>query len=343
MFFGKMTKNLPMWEDFFEKKFLKVWEGFFGSLRRLKISKMEKKSRSVRGGNTKPPGKGEFTKSKNWCFTEYTQENFMEWKVGEKMLVYTVFQLEKCPETGRLHYQGFIHLRDKKDRAYMRKHYTDTAHWDPCDGSPEQNITYCTKEESRVMGPWEIGDKNNITKQGERSDLTEMLTDRLENAKLKELVNNYGDNYIKNWKSIEKLCNEIKTEDFTEVRKLNVKWFFGEPGTGKSQYAFTNWPKAYRKDGCKWWDGYNGQDVIIFEDINVVDPGMIDDWLKWCDIYPWQVQVKGGFVNLGFTQVIFTSNKKPEDVFGPSAMIRRIHEVYEFKKTENVYSIVKIK
>ena len=43
--------------------------------------------------------------------------------------------------------------------------------------------------------------------------------------------------------------------------------FWGATGTGKSRRAFETWPDAYRKmTNDKWWDGYHGEETVIFDD-----------------------------------------------------------------------------
>lgn len=65
------------------------------------------------------------------------------------------FQLEKCPTTGRLHYQGRLSLKVKLQKSAIIKAIEPT--WNIC-WSVEQNESasslYVTKEDSRIDGPW---------------------------------------------------------------------------------------------------------------------------------------------------------------------------------------------
>ncbi len=50
--------------------------------------------------------------------------------------------------------------------------------------------------------------------------------------------------------------------------------YWGVSGGGKSHKAWSENPEAYDKDDTKWWTGYNGQDVVIWDDF---DPTQISD------------------------------------------------------------------
>lgn len=59
------------------------------------------------------------------------------------------------------------------------------------------------------------------------------------------------------------LSNEAKRIDGVLINE----WHWGPPGTGKSSYAFNNHTTHYLKANNKWWDGYNGEEVVIIDDL----------------------------------------------------------------------------
>lgn len=288
-----------------------------------------------------------FTKSKNWMFVDFgyktttnvnefaNSNKYNEWKEGYRHLVYAVYQLEAAPSTGNLHIQGYLHLREKHDKFYLIKHYSETASFKPCRGDEFDNTKYCTKDETRILGPVKIGDINNITNQGERNDLTEIVKSMCSKKSLNTLVDTYGDKLIKNYRGLKEIVNELQIEEKTQnERELEVVWFYGPPGTGKSKYALTLFPNAYRKNCSKWWCGYKYENEVIFDDWNEI-PYEIgkDELLKWLDKYKYIVQTKGGRASLCYTKVIITSNNHPKIVFhNHENLLRRIHAVYKFKK-----------
>lgn len=73
-----------------------------------------------------------------------------------------------------------------------------------------------------------------------------------------------------------------------------------------------------------WWDGYEGQIIVIMDEFY--------GWIRLaelnrlCDEYPWNAQIKGGFILVNSKQVVFTSNSHPADwyksdklIYGPDA------------------------
>lgn len=76
---------------------------------------------------------------------------------GER-LDYAVFQEERCPTTGRIHIQGYLHRNlDATLSAWKRIIGADRVHIARARGDAQANRTYCTKEASRLRGPWEFG------------------------------------------------------------------------------------------------------------------------------------------------------------------------------------------
>lgn len=74
------------------------------------------------------------------------------------MLGAACVQKEKCPETGKSHYQGFAMLTKVMRFAAIKKELLcDSAHVEKCRGTPQQAWDYCCKEETRIDGPWTVG------------------------------------------------------------------------------------------------------------------------------------------------------------------------------------------
>lgn len=90
---------------------------------------------------------------------------------GEPLAVplvsYAVYQLERV---AHLHVQGFIQLTKKTTRAVVQRDipFLAKAHLEPRRGTVDECRDYCTKEISRVAGPWSHG---RCVGQGFRSDI----------------------------------------------------------------------------------------------------------------------------------------------------------------------------
>lgn len=63
----------------------------------------------------------------------------------------------------------------------------------------------------------------------------------------------------------------------------------------------------------KWFDGYEGEKVIIIDDL---DETFLGHYLKiWLDHYACTGEIKGGQVALQHTTLIITSNFTPAELF----------------------------
>lgn len=98
--------------------------------------------------------------ARRYCFTLFEYEVPAEvFKAPlDRTVRYVVWQEEECPDTHRRHIQGYLRFANAQRMAAVKRIIgKDSVHVSRCNGSEAQNVKYCTKEESRVSGPWEIG------------------------------------------------------------------------------------------------------------------------------------------------------------------------------------------
>jgi len=85
-------------------------------------------------------------------------------------------------------------------------------------------------------------------------------------------------------------------------------WFCGDPGTGKSMKARDLCPNACLKAQHKWWGGHSGEDTVILDDCDTVNPGLLHPFKLWADRHAATGKTKGGTVPLQHDRFIITSN-----------------------------------
>lgn len=88
---------------------------------------------------------------------------------------YVLYQLELCPTTNRYHYQGYLVLGRSQRFNWVKKLFhslleNDRVHLERAMGTHENCEIYCSKSETRQLGPWRIGTYESRG-QGRRSDL----------------------------------------------------------------------------------------------------------------------------------------------------------------------------
>lgn len=245
------------------------------------------------------------SRSRAWCFTI---NNPVDDTIPQNWdYSYLVYQKEKG-DSGTEHLQGYLYLKNAVRFATVKK-LDATAHWEPARGTAEENKAYCTKEEGRIAGPWELG---TMPKQGKRNDIAELKALLDEGKPLTEIAQIQFGNYLRFSRGIEKYQLLI-----TKPRnwEMVVEVIWGPTGVGKTRQAFEEHPNAYFKSrsngGNNWWDGYVNQEVVVVDEFY--------GWFTWdfmlrlCDRYPLSVETKGGAVQFVAKKIIFTSNTHPKE------------------------------
>jgi len=75
-----------------------------------------------------------------------------------KWVTYCVYQLEIGAEGGE-HFQGYMELSGKHSFAQLHEiDGLEHAHFETRRGTQQQAITYTTKEDTRLDGPWQWGE-----------------------------------------------------------------------------------------------------------------------------------------------------------------------------------------
>lgn len=243
--------------------------------------------------------------ARRWLFTlgkEFTEGQLFT-ELPDKA-AFTIWQLEKAPSTGYLHYQGYIRMKNGCTLGQVKALFPQEVHLEQCKGTEEQNIEYCSKEESRMDGPWTLGEK---AKQGKRNDLEMLAAMVIEGKNDHEIASDEPVSYARYATHVRNLRTALQVP----IRRDNLKVYvlIGLTGTGKTHWAFDHFPDLYipviNKDRI-WWDGYYGQSTVLFDDYR----GEItySKLLTLLDKYPQRGEIKGGTVALTYTTVIITSN-----------------------------------
>lgn len=170
---------------------------------------------------------------------------------------------------------------------------------------------YCQKEDTRIEGPWEHGvppaAKNRKGDTAERNAII-----------MKDPLKAVEDGYLR----IEKFRQTVQSIQLFQVMKkenksndiLDNEWHYGPTGTGKSRLVRTKWPDAFIKSNDVWWDGYQGEETVIIEEMGPKQIG--GHHMKiWADHYAFKAAVKGSQISIRPKRIIVTSNYSIEEVY----------------------------
>ncbi len=228
-----------------------------------------------------------------------------------------------------------------------------TAHIEKALGSAKQNRDYIQKG-----GKWEDDEKAEtsvegtfyefgmLPSEGEEKDpkMYRLLQNVKEGMSTTDIIDDSPSFAFKS-REIENLRDTYLHERYKhEKRNIKVTYLFGASGTGKTSSIYAKHPisEIYRiidyngRNGLRF-DGYQGHDVLVFEEFSSSIP--IETMLNLLDIYPLMLPARYNDRVACYTQVYITSNMslweqyKAEQQSRPTtweAFLRRIHEVYAY-------------
>lgn len=278
------------------------------------------------------------SQARSWCLTlnNYDETEFESWKrIGERRLdegvSYIVFGKE-VGGAGTPHLQGYVRFNKRRRLGQVKALFGARAHCEVARGSPAQNQAYCEKEgNSFQFGELPVG-------RGARTDITAALEAVKGGATRRLLLEEFPLVYGKYPRLItDALC--VYSGARSWATRVLVYW--GETGLGKTKKAFEECDEPYVHSGGPWFDGYDGQADVIFDDFGGSE-FKLTYLLKLLDRYPMRVPVKGGFVNWVPHTIYITSNYAPSNWFPTAkdehvkALLRRIEKVVHFRKLNSL-------
>lgn len=277
--------------------------------------------------------------SRQSCAWVFTLNNFASVdapRVFSDIAQWGIWQHE-IGENGTPHLQGYLYFKGSRKLSTLRQ-YMPSAHFEIRRGTHEQAKAYSSKEDTRVDGPFEFGTEPVATGQGARSDLVSLKRALEADTPMETVWSDHFPTMLKYYKGaheFKRVCQQAKPRTEKSVTYV----LFGPTGTGKSHWARTNFPNAYwftkpNKGAPLWFDGYDGRSDIIFDEFYGWIP--YDMLLRMCDANPLQLQIKGGHVGFAPRNIVFTSNRPPEQWYnytnfsgGTGPFFRRIEYIIE--------------
>lgn len=252
-----------------------------------------------------------------WCFTIFpnvpmTRFVFPVLDTWAGVLA-IAYQQEVCPDSGRLHLQGVVRF-DRPMTLAAVKDCDSTAHWEPC-RSLRASLEYCSKEETRALRtePVNLGDWGHQGRRSEGNSYSQLHERLTSDATFNDTNLAMDAELFSLFVKHPSICSRYRSA-VTEGRDRDVPHtcvvVYGKSGLGKSYWADSTYPDAYRKPPGQWWPEYSGQKVVLFEDF-LGKHLPFSEFLLAVDSYNYRVQFKGGFFALSNHTTVITTNIPP--------------------------------
>ena len=262
-------------------------------------------------------------------------------------LKYAVGQVERGHKENTVHLQFGVNFDETHGkRFYTMKKYFPTAYLAMARGSNYDIKVYCTKIDTRVEEPFEIG---KFVEMRKRSDYEEFYSALKSGATNLELMENFYTLFTTmGVEKVEKQRDLLFNSKYeVEGRNVRTTFIYGAPGTGKTKsvykkYGFAN---VFRISyyGKFQFNGYKGQKVLLLDEFNgQVNLGWLNQIL---DTYPIKLEVKCGERTACFDKVIICSNYSFEEIYKDqkelkddiyNSVYRRIHFIYKYEKDNKI-------
>lgn len=272
------------------------------------------------------------SRSRNWCFTAWEP---LDWaKIVEDRAEYLIVGEEVCPDTGKVHYQGYVEFPNPIGLGGLKKLFDKTTHFEPRRGTQQQAREYCMKD-----GKYQEFGEFTEHKPGKRTDLEKVL-ELIDEGKADHEI-------IPELTSIQSVrVLETVRQKMIEPRDANVKptvyWFYGDTGTGKSRTVKEETGGDY--DDCDYVNGfligYTGNKTVVFDNFDGSIP--LHTLLKMLDYGKCTVNVKGGSCFFAATKIYIIASSRPHQVYRKAKyqniaqLERRITEIREFRECTEV-------
>lgn len=250
-------------------------------------------------------------------------------------------QLEQGEGTNRYRHWQLVLVHSEPVRFSTLRRKLPTAHLEPVKNL-RAALAYVQKEDTRVEDekPLVKGEISLGPGQGHRSDLDELRTRILQGQETAdELI--LSDSSA--WRHSRLVGDLVSARDRSrqegKLRNVQVRVVFGATGTGKTSAVLDGLHRLGTVCRVTHWgsgafDGYDGQDSIIFDEFAGQPP--LTELLTWLDTYPVALPARYRPRQAAFVRVVLCANSAPWTWYryAPkaqrAALARRLHLVEEW-------------
>jgi len=216
-------------------------------------------------------------------------------------------------ESGTPHLQGYVvywqAVRFAKAKQFLRR-----AHFEVMHGTLAQSEKYCSKQSSLIKH----GDE---PAQGRRTDIITVKRKIDEGATVMDIMEDEScfNTCLRNERALSKYQNHVQMKKRRKLGRVvpEVHIRVGPTRSGKTTYVYQRhgYENVYNVMDCtgNWFDGYNGESVVLFDDVRAGSIPIVSLFLRITEGDPINVQIKGSAVLWFPKYIYFTSNELPRE------------------------------
>lgn len=255
------------------------------------------------------------------CITDFRCVDYTELPPGVQ---YIAWGHETCPTTNKPHLQVFAYGEQRTEPGWAK--LFGKSHVEGMRGTFAENDKYCSKQ--GVLQ--ELGVRPMGT--GKRRDLMDACQNVIKNPRTDPFALAVDDpDYAPVTVQYGKGLDRLRAAAFEKTIKGDitlpiVKYIHGPPGAGKTYGVRMAEPDLWSTSTTQWFDGYYGQDAVLFNNLSPQGVTDFNLFLEVLDRYPVRVPIKGGFVMWKPKRIYITSTYPPE------AFAARCHNPLEWTR-----------
>jgi len=260
-------------------------------------------------------------RGRHWCITinNYsTDESVLRLQFEHPSVQYSIRGYE-VGDSGTPHLQAFVTFRNRQRLAHVKRVFLG-CHAELKRGTIEQAIEYCKKDEVFI----EHGDppqESNTPGNQATIEKWDKVKDSAKRGNLEEIP---SDIFVRYYSALKRIMadNMQRPQDLDSVCGL---YYYGIAGSGKTTKARAEYPGSYIKSRDRWWDGYQGEETVILDDLDkyhVALAGLIKDW---ADKWTFKAEVKGGYIWIRPLRFIITSQYSIDQIWDDIETRQALH------------------
>lgn len=227
---------------------------------------------------------------------------------------------------GTPHLQGFVQFPNQRGFHSVKHDFPERTHLEPSRANdPTDAVNYCKKDgdfTERGEAPKSRATKGQMEK--ERWDNIKALAQQGRVDEIESRV------YVTHYSALQRIAKDHMQRP-PDLENVCGRWYYGQAGTGKTTTARTEFPAAYIKSRDKWWDGYQMEEHVIMDDIDM-SHAYLSGYLKdWGDKWTFKAEVKGGYMWIRPKVFIVTSQYGVDEIWQDEPTLQALERRYDMK------------